>query len=48
MDEFENVPRWEFYIGGGKTQEPDGKYVMWEDYIKLLTLYCRLKEEIGE
>lgn len=36
MDEFENVPRWEFYIGGGKTQEPDGKYVTWEDYEKVL------------
>lgn len=43
MDKFENVPRWEFYLGGGKTQEPDGKYVTWEDYAELLMQYRTLK-----
>lgn len=35
----EKVKRYEFWLGGGKTEEPDGGYVAWEDYKKVLDSY---------
>jgi hypothetical protein len=37
------VKRYEFWLGGGKTEEPDGGYVEWEDYQKLLALYRKYR-----